>query len=153
MKLIKFVLVLVIFGSTFYGCMRCQNNIIFTSKFVESFLGSYNYTMNDSLGNKVAEGLLRPKIFEDPDISGYFKIDSLYNDKFNSMLGKGGNFFGTLDEKTKKCFINLTPKIADNNIFLRLDVKENELDGTWERSTMRGIIEKGTFKAAKIKDQ
>ncbi len=150
MKTVKLLLILLAIASTtLYGCMRCNNNVIFTSKFVESFLASYDFTMTDSLGNKVAEGQFRPKIFEDPDITGFTKVFNVYNDRYKTILGAGGNFFGTLDEKNKKGFVNLNPKIADNNIFLRFSVTDNELNGTWEYSTMRGIVEKGVFKAVK----
>lgn len=151
MKTVKLLLILAIISTTFYGCMRCYNNVVFTSKFVESFLDSYDFTMTDSLGNKVAEGQFRPKIFEEPDITGFIKVFTIYNDRYKTILGTGGNFFGTLDEKNKKGFVNLNPKIADNNIFLRFDVAETELNGTWEYSTMRGIVEKGIFKAVKKK--
>ena len=152
MKTVKLLFILVLISASFYGCMRCYNNVIFTSKFVESFLGSYDFTMTDSLGNKIAEGQFRPKIFEDPDITGFFKVFTLYDDKFKSMLGTGGNFFGSLDEKNKKGFVNLNPKIADNNIFLRFSITDTALNGTWERSTMRGVVEKGIFTAVKSKE-
>ena len=50
----------------------------------------------------------------------------------------------------KKAFINLNPAISDNNVFLRFDIKDNELIGTWEKSTMMGIKDRGGFTATKV---
>jgi hypothetical protein len=68
------------------------------------------------------------------------------------VIPQGGKFSGVIDEKNKKAFVNLNPRISDNNAFLRFDIKENELNGTWEKSTMMGIKEKGGFVATKVKE-
>ncbi len=143
-----FILVLAI---TITGCMRCQNNVVFTSPLVESFLSNYNFVMTDSTGTTILEGTMKPKIFEDPDFKGIFAITKVIDDKYSTVIPQSGNFTGVLDEKNKRGFINLNPKLSDNNIFLRFDVKENELTGTWEKSGMMGIREKGGFVATKEK--
>jgi hypothetical protein len=134
------------------GCMRCQNNTVFTSPLVESFLGNYNFVMTDSTGVTILEGTMKPKIFEDPDFTGVFAVTKVIDARYTSVIPQGGKFSGVIDEKNKKAFINLNPRISDNNAFLRFDIKENELNGTWEKSTMMGIKEKGGFVATKVKE-
>jgi hypothetical protein len=134
------------------GCMRCQNNTVFTSPLVESFLANYNFVMTDSTGVTILEGTMKPKIFEDPDFTGVFAITKVNDTRYYSVIPQGGKFSGVIDEKNKKAFVNLNPRISDNNAFLRFDIKENELNGTWEKSTMMGIKEKGGFVATKVKE-
>lgn len=151
MKYFKLSLFIILIALSYYGCTPCHNNVIYTSKFVESFLDTYNFELKDSLGEKILEGTIQPKIFADPEISGIYNITKYYKNDYNSLLGSTAKFSGNLDEKSKKGFINLNPKLADNNIFLRFDVKTNDLTGTWENSTMAGIRAKGEFTATKKK--
>jgi hypothetical protein len=83
--------------------------------------------MTDSAGITILEGTMKPKIFEDPDFTGVFAVTKVINDKYSSVIPQGGKFSGVLDEKKKKAFINLNPAISDNNVFLRFDIKDNEL--------------------------
>lgn len=140
-----------ILAVTISGCMRCENNDITTSPLVESFLSNYNFVMTDSTGSTILEGTMKPKIFKDPDFTGVFAVIKVIDDKYSSVIPQGGDFTGVIDEKNKKAFINLNPKLSDNNTFLRFDIKEKELNGTWEKSTMMGIREKGGFVATKVK--
>ena len=150
-KYLSLFVLIVVLTVAVSGCMRCQNNIVFTSPLVESFLTNYTFVMTDSTGITVLEGTMKPKIFEDPDFIGVFTVTKVVNDKYASLIPQGGKFSGVLDEKNKKAFINLNPGISDNNVFLRFDIKENELNGTWEKSSMMGIKEKGGFVATKVK--
>lgn len=150
-KYLSLFVLIVVLTVAVSGCMRCQNNIVFTSPLVESFLTNYTFVMTDSTGVTILEGTMKPKIFEDPDFTGVFAVTKVVNDKYSSGIPQGGKFSGVLDEKNKKAFINLNPGISDNNAFLRFDIKENELNGTWEKSTMMGIKEKGGFVATKVK--
>lgn len=148
--LILFALTIVL-TITISGCTRCQNNAVLKSPFVESFMKNYNFVMTDSTGNTILEGTMKPKSFEDPDFTGVFAVTQVVNDNYSSAIPQSGTFSGVLDEKNKKGFINLNPKFADNNTFLRFDVKEYEIKGTWEKSGMMGIREKGGFVATKVK--
>ena len=141
---------LVVLSISLFGCSRCNNNTVFTSQFVESFLATYNFTMTDSLGNNILEGSFRPKNFADPEITGLYAVINIIDGKYSSLLSRSEKFTGTLDEKNKKAFVNMNPKISDRNIFLRLDFINDELVGTWEKSGMTGVTDKGKFKATKI---
>ncbi len=149
-KYLTLYTLLVVLAISAFGCSQCNNNVVFTSKLVESFLDTYNFTMTDSLGNTILEGTFRPKNFVDPEISGLYAVINIVDGKYSSLLSRSEKFTGTLDEKNKKAFVNMNPKISDRNIFLRLDLINNELDGTWEKSGMTGVTDKGRFKATKI---
>lgn len=149
-KYITLFILTIVLTVSISGCMRCQNNIVFTSPLVESFLTNYSFVITDSTGVTVLEGTMKPKIFEDPDFTGVFAVTKIVDANYSSAFPQGGKFSGVLDEKKKKAFINLNPAISDNNVFLRFDIKENELEGTWEKSTMMGIKGKGGFKATKV---
>jgi len=149
-KYLALYTLLVVLAISAFGCSRCDNNTVFTSKLVESFLDTYNFTMTDSSGNSILEGTFRPKNFVDPEISGLYAVVNVVDSKYSSLLSMSGQFTGSLDEKNKKAFVNMNPKISDQNIFLRLDIINDELVGTWEKSGMTGITDKGRFKATKI---
>lgn len=149
-KYLTLLVLTIVLTLTISGCMRCQNNIVFTSPLVESFLSNYSFVMTDSTGVTVLEGTMKPKIFEDPDFTGVFAVTKVTNENYSSVIPQGGKFTGVLDEKKKKAFINLNPALSDNNVFLRFDIKDNELIGTWGKSTMMGIKERGGFTAAKV---
>lgn len=131
------------------GCSGCPEKEKSYSPFVKSFLGNYGFKMSDSSGKTIAEGLISPKDFTDPNISGTYTVTNFVESSFKSEISQSNNFTGVLEEKTKKVFINLNPKIADNNIYLRLDFSGSELKGTWEKSTMTGLHGKGIFTAVK----
>lgn len=141
---------LIVITVSLFGCSRCNNNTVFTSQLVESFLATYNFTMMDSTGNNIIQGTFRPKNFADPEINGLFAVITVVDSKYSNLLPRTDNFTGSLDEKNKKAFVNMNPKLSDGNIFLRLEIKNDELNGTWEKSGMTGITEKGKFKASKI---
>ncbi|MCI0471968.1 MAG: hypothetical protein L0Y76_00110, partial [Ignavibacteria bacterium] len=83
--------------------------------------------------------------------TGTYTATKLTEDNTLTVLSADGKLTGTLDEKSKKAFINLNPAVADDNVFLRFTITESTLDGTWERSGMTGIKGRGLFKAVKIK--
>ncbi|MFA5011846.1 MAG: hypothetical protein WC644_07790 [Ignavibacteria bacterium] len=131
------------------GCTNCSEKEVVYSPFVKSFLGNYNFKMTDSIGNTLVEGIISPKDYVDPNIVGTYTVTNFIESSFKSEIYQSGSFTGILDEKTKKAFVNLNPKVADNNIFLRLEVFGNELKGTWEKSTVMGLKGKGNFNASK----
>ena len=143
--LTAFVLLAVIYS----GCTNCTDKEVVYSPFVKSLLGNYNFSMTDSSGITIVEGIISPKEFYDPNISGTYSVTNFIKNSFKSEINQSGSFTGVLDEKARKVFVNMNPKVADNNIFLRLEVVGTELKGTWEKSTMMGLQGKGNFSASK----
>ena len=148
-KYLYIITVFVVLVVAYSGCTNCADKEVVYSPFVKSFLGNYSFKMIDSTGKTLVEGTISPKDFIDPNISGLYTITNFVEGSFKSEINQSGNFTGILEEKTKKVFVNMNPKVADNNIFLRLEVFGNELKGTWEKSTMMGLKGKGNFSASK----
>lgn len=134
---------------TYSGCTNCADKEVVHSPFVKSLFGNYNFSMTDSSGKIIVEGIISPKEFNDPNLSGTYTVTNFLESSFKSEINQSGSFTGVLDEKVKKIFVNMNPKVADNNIFLRLEVFGTELKGTWEKSTMMGLQGKGNFSASK----
>ena len=140
---------IVLIAVTYSGCTNCAEKEVVYSPFVKALLGNYNFRMADSTGSTVVEGVISPKEFTDPNISGTYTVTNYLEGSYKTEINQSGNFTGVLEEKTRKIFINMNPKVADNNIFLRLEVIGTELKGTWEKSTMMGLKGKGNFTASK----
>ena len=115
--------------------------------------GKYNFTLSDTLNMMLAEGTAEILKHENKIISGNYKVTAMYaEDPYGlSNLDKEGNFEGQADESSGKLFINMNPKLADNNVFLNLEWKKDTLAGTWTHSTMTGVKAKGNFRAVKVK--
>lgn len=113
--------------------------------------GKYYYTMSDSLDNKLLEGVINVSDFEGNKIGGTYSKDKLYVDDFPGYTSMQGFFSGSVDIKGMKANINTNPKIADNNIFISIEINKESLTGKWTLSTMRGKIGNGKFSAVKVK--
>lgn len=139
----------VLLAVTYSGCTNCTDKEVVYSPFVKSLIGIYNFSMTDSTGKTIVEGIISPKEFNDPNISGTYTVTNFVESSFKSEINQLGSFTGVIDEKSRKIFVNMNPKVADNNIFLRLEVFGTELKGTWEKSTMMGLKGNGNFSASK----
>jgi hypothetical protein len=53
------------------------------------------------------------------------------------------------EEPTKKVFINMNPTSTDDNVYIMLELKNNELVGEWSHTTIAGEKGKGNFIATK----
>lgn len=148
-KYLYIITAFVVLTVTYSGCTNCADKEVVYSPFVKSFLGNYSFKMTDSTGATLVEGVISPKDFIDPNISGLYTVTNFVQSSFKSEINQSGNFSGILEEKTKKVFVNLNPKVSDNNIFLRLEVIGADLKGTWEKSTLMGLKGKGNFTASK----
>jgi hypothetical protein len=135
----------------YYGCTGGCNTSCTTLSCWDLISGKYNYTMLDSLDNKLVEGELSFVDYSEGKVSGIYTKDKILNDSFPGYSSMKGSFSGKVDIKEKKLFINTNPKIADNNIFIKCDIIKDSLAGKWTFSTMLGIIAKGNFFAKKIK--
>lgn len=113
--------------------------------------GKYKYTMTDSIDNKLVEGVFNFTDYDNEKISGTYTKDKVFNDSFPGFKSMRGFFSGNVDVNEKKAFINTNPKIADNNIFISVEIKKDSLAGRWSFSTIRGPIASGNFYASKIK--
>jgi|WetSurMetagenome_2_1015567.scaffolds.fasta_scaffold09630_2 hypothetical protein len=147
-KLFLFLLLPLLY---YYGCTGGCNTSCTSESCKDLICDKYNYTMTDSLDNKLVEGVLNVSDCKNDKIGGTYSKDKIYNDSFPGFSSMKGFFSGRVDIKEKKVFINTNPKIADNNIFIKSEIIKDSLTGKWSFSTMRGTIASGNFYAKKIK--
>lgn len=149
MKKIYFLLLLPLLY--FNGCTGGCTTSCTSESCKDLICGKYYYTMTDSIDNKLVEGVINISDCENDKISGTYSKDKIHNDNFPGYSSLKGFFSGNVEVKEKKAFINLNPKIADNNIFVNIEIKKESLTGKWTYSTMRGKIGTGGFSAMKVK--
>jgi hypothetical protein len=151
MKKLYYNVILYLLGASLIGCTQCHNKEITTSAFVETVLSDYVFTMSDTYGSKILDGNLSLKVYIEPEFSGTYTKTTVYRESFAGLSTMSGSCTGKLNEKDKSGFINMNPKISDNNIMINFRVQGDALTGTWTYSTMTGSRDNGVFTATKIK--
>jgi hypothetical protein len=111
----------------------------------------YSFTMEDSTSVPVAEGTLKVTDVKDSTISGTYNLSKIYQEQYPGLNTMKGIFSGTISASVSKAFLNMNPKISDNNIFVNLNIYKSYMDGDWYYSTMQGKNSQGHFKAYKLK--
>lgn len=101
--------------------------------------GSYDFTMYDSTGIKIAEGSLTVKSFTDNKIRGVYNFKKVYQefDGYKSM--NKGEFTGKVNSKENMVLINTNPLQADNNVFFNLKIEPSTLKGDWYYTVSRRV--------------
>lgn len=142
-SMIKFFLLSALIATTIFlsGCSSSNSTSIFSFG-----VGKYNFTMSDSTGKKLLEGILNVKTYTKDKITGTYDFTEIYNNRFPGFSSMNGEFEGNVNEIEKKVFINTNPKIADSNVFWNLLIKKNSLTGEWNYSTFRGSGTRGKVK-------
>ncbi len=151
MKII--ILLLTVFVLAFNSCSGSNSE-----KSLNLKTGRYSYTLSDSTGKSLVEGLMmldtivKQKGNFDYLVSGSYTISKMTTDTsyhgFASM--NPGGFTAYYNDSLKFININTNPKIADANVFINAYIKGGNLDGGWHYSTFRGMDkEGGKFKAVK----
>lgn len=107
----------------------------------------YDFIFYDSTGtDTIAAGTLKLSTLKQKT-SGFYKINRkaaefpIQND--SSVCE------GTYDSAKNSLWLNMNPKLADNNVFVTAVLLNNKLEGDWVYSTMKGIKDKGKFYAEK----
>ena len=141
----KIFSVLIIFSVIYLGCSGNDNK---TSSMVQS--ENYKYSFFDASGNSFMEGKLILRSGGEK-LTGEYTIDTSFVERPSGFSSLPGILSGNINTKEMTVFLNLNPKIADNNIFIYADMVPDSLNGYWIQSTMVGIKAKGDFRAVKIK--
>jgi hypothetical protein len=110
-----------------------QNSIGYLSR------GSYNFSMYDSTGFKIAEGTLTVKSFSDNKLSGVYSFTKVYHEFEGYQSMSNGEFTGSVNEKGKMVLINTNPLQADNNVFFNLKIEPSRLKGDWYYTVSRRV--------------
>ena len=101
--------------------------------------GSYNFTMYDSAGVKIAEGNLTVKSFKDNNISGTYSFTKVYTEFEGYQSMSKGEFKGSVNDKENMVLINTNPQQADNNVFFNLKIEPLSLKGDWYYTVSRRV--------------
>lgn len=136
-KLIFSVIIPLLFIS---GCSSSNSTTGF-----EFGKGKYRFTMSDSTGSKLAEGILNVVSYSNNKISGTYDITKKYKE-FDGIEVMNGEFSGDINKTEKTVFINTNPKIADANVFWNMKFTKSGLSGTWIYSVFRGNATGGKVK-------
>lgn len=135
-------LLFLIFLFLLFGCN--SSNV----KYAEiDFSKSHQYTfvMKDNAMIKLAEGILIVTDVKDSVISGTYNFSKVYNENFSGFNTMKGNFSGYRNATGDRVFLNMNPKISDNNIFVTLYKTQKSFYGEWTHSTITGKGSGGNF--------
>ena len=111
----------------------------------------YTFIMEDNAMIKLAEGTLTITDIKDSVISGNYIFSKVYNENFPGFNTMKGNFSGYFSDSGTKVFLNMNPKISDNNVFVNLYKTSTSYYGEWRHSTMAGNVSGGNFWVFKVK--
>jgi len=111
----------------------------------------YSFIMEDTAMVTLAEGTLNVTNIKDSAISGTYNFSKVYNSNFPGYSSMRGNFSGYINFSNSKVFLNMNPKVSDNNIFINLYITKTSLVGEWTYSTFSGVRSRGNFRVYKLK--
>jgi hypothetical protein len=111
----------------------------------------YSFVMEDTAMVKLAEGTLTVTDIKDSAVSGNYNFSKVYKENFPGYNTMKGNFSGNYSPSGNKVFLNMNPKVTDNNVFVNLYITKTSLVGEWTYSTFSGTGSKGSFRAYKLK--
>jgi hypothetical protein len=140
-----------------FACWVLACSIAKTSGQSKPFpLGDYDYTSYDEKGDKVVQGRISITSSESRRIEGSGQTNQL---KGNWELKRFGNqeHIGNQEGKgdlvgslaRDEISLNLNPKMADANVYLRGKVDGKRFHGTWSFNGEGGPINHGTFEASR----
>jgi hypothetical protein len=143
-KIFYFILVVVS-----VACYGCAGNDAKTPAVIKE--ENYKYSFSDTSDIPFIEGKM--KLFINGDrLIGEYTIDTSFSERpsgFSSLPGALSGNIETSETKEKTVFLNMNPKLADNNIFVYTVIASDSLKGYWVHSSMVGIKAKGNFIAVK----
>lgn len=130
-KIICFIVMTIVLYS-------CSSSTVYDPNIIKK--GSYEFTMFDTSNVRLVKGTLTVENIINSDISGSYRIDSVFNSGFPGYETMDANIFsGNFVNKDYKVYINTNPRIADANVFwdmlYRTDTKI--YTGSWTFSVFR----------------
>jgi len=109
--------------------------------------GDYTFYMSDSVGNPLVEGTMILDTAKGGKLTGTYQITNKYVENFAGFRTMQGIYEGSFDRTVHGFSINMNPKLADANIFIKGKYTSTYLVGTWVYSTYVGIMKSGGFRA------
>jgi hypothetical protein len=112
----------------------------------------YFFIMEDSVKTTIAEGTLKIVEIQDSVVSGTYNFSKVYKENFSGYSSMKGIFSGFFYVYSNKAFLDMNPKIADNNVYVSVSIFSKSIEGEWYHSSLVGTSSKGRFKAYKLKE-
>ena len=142
----KVIFLLILTTLFIYGCIDDTNSIINSED--EFTPGKYSYSAYDSVGFKVVFGWFQLSYSDSSNIYGEWYFYPVGNPQsIGPQIGEG-EFVGGIDEE--RIWIELNPKMRDNNVFLSGSFYSGKYQGKWQWITFVGPTTWGTFTASKM---
>jgi hypothetical protein len=109
--------------------------------------GASNLSLRDTGGTEVARCWLelpaRPP--KGQPFGGAFRLVHARGDFPAGATSKAGRYAAFVGENGSTFSFNLNPTVADNNVTLKGQRRDDEVRGTWSLSTFGGAKPRGTF--------
>jgi hypothetical protein len=138
-----FVLILLLYG--------CNSGKVEYAEINFNKPDEYSFVIEDNAMIKLAEGILTVTDVKDSVISGVYNFSKVYNENFPGFNTMKGNFSGYSNASGYKVFLNMNPKISDNNVFVHLYKTSTSYYGEWTQTTFSGKGSGGSFWVFKLK--
>jgi len=106
---------------------------------------SYFYKAYSSDGSVAVSGRIDLGLSADSTLSGTWTLIATSDAKNIGPQVGSGRLAGNVH--SARVFINLSPNIVDNNVFLNGTLGSNSMSGTWTWSTLIGPTASGKFEA------
>lgn len=134
---------------TVYSCGSSDGTTLILDHYIKT--GAYYYfQLSDSINQPLIEGKFKVVYINNGNLSGIYEISKKFSDSFSGFNMNNGTFTGTESSDKNRVFMNMNPKISDNNIFLDFNVSNEKLEGIWYHSTMLGKKAEGKLSGKKI---
>jgi hypothetical protein len=109
--------------------------------------GAYAYTCTDSVGIPLVKGWMTIVIADSSKITGEWHFDAVGSPQKIGPQTGDGHLVGGLSDK--RIWIELNPKIRNDNLQLDGILDQGQLTGQWTWVTFEGISNQGKFSAVK----
>ena len=124
--------------TSWFGCKRASESIP---------KGAYAYTCFDNNGVALVSGWFTVIVADSTTVSGEWHFEAIGNpQKIGPQTGDGKLIGGVNGEKV---WIELNPKVRNNNLQLNGILARGRVDGQWAWISYDGIMNQGSFKAVR----
>jgi hypothetical protein len=111
---------------------------------------SYFFQMSDGNNQPLAEGKMKIVYKKNLIISGIYELTKVYNDSAPGLNTMKDTFSGKESKDDNAVYLNMNPKISDNNIIFEFNVSNNKIVGRWYYSTFLGKKAEGKLSGKEI---
>ena len=103
----------------------------------------YFFQMSNENNQPLAEGRMKIVYKKNLIISGIYELTKVYNDSAPGLNTMKDTFSGKESKNDNAVYLNMNPKVSDNNIIFEFNVSNNKIKGKWYYTTLLGIKAEG----------